>query len=326
MMKSKPNSEPAAGRKYLRVRHWAFASLVGVTITATLCMRWVPDASSPVIALLTTIFGGWLGVMLLAPWPEARRQARDIKAIRGLTWNIHRFATEKDRPPLRELLLKREDHLGELSHAIHDVLASTVPGRIDAGAAQRKLGQQMLKETRQETAKLKQESRTDLLTGLGNRRVLNEAFAGLVDVNDKCLPGVGILMIDIDQFKLINDHLGHDVGDQCLAFLGNLLGSSLRADDCAVRAGGDEFIVLMKKQTVSGAELVAQRLQELFQQMLWDHAEVKKPTFSTGIAIVNHPGFVDQEELLKMADQAMYASKRAGGNLVTISGEERDAA
>lgn len=310
----------------IRARRWAFPALVGVTITATLSILWVPHASSPFFALLTAIFGGWFAIMLLTPWPEARSHERDVEAVRRLIRNIRRYGSDKERPPLRELLLKREDHLGELSRAVHDALASSVPGRIEAGAVQRELGQQILKQTRRETAKLKQESRTDLLTGLGNRRILNEAFERLLDENGKCLPGVGILVIDVDRFKQINDRLGHDVGDRCLAFLGNLLGSSLRADDCAVRSGGDEFIVLMKRQTTYGAELVAQRLQELFRQMPWDHPDPEKPTLSMGIAIVYHPGSVDREAALKLADQAMYASKRAGRNLVTISGAERDAA
>lgn len=320
----KPGQVTSTKRNF--VRRWAFASLVGVTITATLSILWAADASSPFFALLTAIFGGWFAIMLLAGWPAARSHERDVKVISRLTWNIQRYCSDKERPPLREFQLEREDHLGELSRAIHGMLASTVPDRIEAGAVQRKLGQQILKQTRQETAKLKQESRTDLLTGLGNRRVLNEAFERLLDENGKCLPGLGILVIDVDHFKQINDRLGHDVGDQCLSFLGHLLGSSLRTDDCPVRAGGDEFIVLMKRQTTYGAELVAQRLQDLFRQMPWDHPDSDTPTLSMGIAIVNHPGSIDQEEVLKLADQAMYASKRAGRNLVTIRGEERDAA
>ncbi len=84
--------------------------------------------------------------------------------------------------------------------------------------------------------------------------------------------------------------------------------------------------MLMKRQTIFGAELVARRLQELFHQIPWDHPGSEKPTLSMGIAIANHPCSVDQEEVLKLADQAMYASKRAGRNQVTIWDGERHAA
>ena len=65
MPNAKPKSEPVTTTKPIRVRRWAFAALVGVTISATLCVLWVPVASTPIVALLTAIFGGWLGTMLL---------------------------------------------------------------------------------------------------------------------------------------------------------------------------------------------------------------------------------------------------------------------
>lgn len=92
---------------------------------------------------------------------------------------------------------------------------------------------------------LQRQVETDPLTSLGNRRALRAQMERLLDSAKRGNGSLSVLMIDVDQFKQINDRLGHEAGDQCLAYLGRQLQSSLRRGDFAFRIGGDEFIVLI---------------------------------------------------------------------------------
>jgi diguanylate cyclase (GGDEF)-like protein len=127
-------------------------------------------------------------------------------------------------------------------------------------------------------------------------------------------------------FKQVNDTLGHEVGDRCIEFLGELLMSGLRQEDRAARLGGDEFVVLMPGQRVDEAERAAARLASLFAQMPWTHEQPPRPTLSIGLAEV-WPGELDDPmELIHRADEALYAAKRGGRNRVRTYVAARDAA
>lgn len=128
---------------------------------------------------------------------------------------------------------------------------------------------------------------------------------------------MAVLAIDMDRFKDINDALGHEAGDQCLVFLAHLLKAALRRDDCAIRLGGDEFIVLMPNQSEQGAMAVAKRLQDLFLQMPWSHESPPRPTLSMGLTL-GHPRSTSEiDDLIRQADKALYQSKRNGRSRIT---------
>lgn len=159
-------------------------------------------------------------------------------------------------------------------------------------------------------------SRTDALTGLANRR-------GLVKALERLLPGVGssnhiaIYFLDLDGFKAVNDQYGHEVGDHLLIGFAQRLGGCLREDDVVARLGGDEFVVIASD--IGNAER-AQALGERLLATVKDPYEFSQLSCRVGVTIgyvVAPDDGVAAEELLKLADSAMYAGKMAGKRCLT---------
>ncbi|MCA1773594.1 MAG: EAL domain-containing protein [Halomonas sp.] len=157
----------------------------------------------------------------------------------------------------------------------------------------------------------------DPLTGLANRRLFMDRMeAALKDVNRHSRWGA-LLFIDIDNFKQINDTLGHYVGDQLLQHLARLMGQMLRETDTLARLGSDEFAVLIeglgksREHTAELAENIAQKLQDMIQQPLIIKGESLSVTASIGITVVSdHASSVD--DYLQQADMALFQAKSSG--------------
>jgi diguanylate cyclase (GGDEF)-like protein/PAS domain S-box-containing protein len=154
----------------------------------------------------------------------------------------------------------------------------------------------------------------DALTGLPNRLLLQDRLAQAVCKAGRAGRQVGVMFIDLDRFKHVNDSLGHEAGDQLIVEIARRLSGSLRESDTVARQGGDEFVVVL--DDLGGPEdaaLVAQKvLGRLFQPLLLCGEEVF-PTGSIGIAMYPRDGD-DSAALLKAADSAMYGAKAGGGN------------
>jgi len=154
----------------------------------------------------------------------------------------------------------------------------------------------------------------DALTGLPNRALLEDRLAHAVCKAQRSGRQVGVMFIDLDRFKHVNDSLGHEAGDQLIVEIARRLAGSLRESDTVARQGGDEFVVVLDDLAVpEDAALVAHKLLErLFQPLVLAGQEVF-PTGSIGIAMYPRDGH-DSAALLKAADSAMYRAKGSGGN------------
>lgn len=158
----------------------------------------------------------------------------------------------------------------------------------------------------------------DQLTGLPNRRLLLDRLTQAVASRVRYPRGGALLFIDLDNFKTINDTLGHDVGDALLKQVSARLLASVRAGDTVARLGGDEFVVLLDglstidAEAATQAELVGEKLIATLNQDYQIVGRAHKSTASIGIALFEHP--IKVEELLKRADLAMYQAKNAGRN------------
>jgi diguanylate cyclase (GGDEF)-like protein/PAS domain S-box-containing protein len=159
----------------------------------------------------------------------------------------------------------------------------------------------------------------DALTGLPNRALLQDRLAQALCKAQRKSSGeirrqVGVMFIDLDRFKHINDSLGHEAGDQLIIEIARRLAGSLRESDTVARQGGDEFVVVLDDLAApEDAVLVAQKiLDRLFQPLVLCGQEVF-PTGSIGIAMYPRDG-EDGAALLKAADSAMYRAKAIGGN------------
>ena len=167
---------------------------------------------------------------------------------------------------------------------------------------------------------LRKEVLTDKLTGIGNRRYAEINLDRLDATMRESRVPFGVLFVDIDHFKQVNDTLGHDVGDRVLAMVAKTLTATLRPLDAICRWGGEEFVVLSSNVTVEGLAIIAERLRMLVQESWLEHGgRMTKVTVSLGgaVAAEGEPA----REVLARADKQVYLSKDNGRNCVHIGGD-----
>ena len=152
----------------------------------------------------------------------------------------------------------------------------------------------------------------DHLTGLPNRALFHDRFAHALEVSARNGSTTGLLFLDLDRFKSVNDTLGHAAGDALLRDVGGELQNAGRACDIVARIGGDEFAVVLEDTTPQAAEVVANRLLECVGRVVSRLNAPAQPGASIGIAL-SGPGCQSTDELLRRADIAMYAVKTTGG-------------
>jgi len=162
----------------------------------------------------------------------------------------------------------------------------------------------------------------DELTGLPNRALFWEHLHHRVALADRRQTGFAVLFVDLDDFKAVNDTLGHAAGDRLLVDLASRLRAALRTGDTAARVGGDEFVVLLDDvATTEAALVVAQRLSEALRAPYELGTEQRIVMASVGVA-VGPAGFRTADEVVAAADAAMYDAKRRGGGRSVLYNED----
>lgn len=156
---------------------------------------------------------------------------------------------------------------------------------------------------------------TDVLTGLPNRRAFQEYTRRLEESGAE---DVMLLLLDVDHFKSINDELGHEAGDVVLQGIAHAIQSTIRKTDFAARIGGEEFAVIVHTPNGASAHQVAERFREAVQVPYGSAADGRVSTVSVGAFCFNGKPFSFLSGY-KHADEALYCSKRAGRNRVTVS-------
>jgi diguanylate cyclase (GGDEF)-like protein len=160
----------------------------------------------------------------------------------------------------------------------------------------------------------------DPLTQLFNRRYLDSVLPGLLGSAERRGSALSLALVDLDHFKLVNDHYGHTAGDAVLREMGRVLPMGLRPADIVCRYGGEEFCVVLPDADAAGAHKVlaslAARLRDL--RVEWNAHSLGGFTFSAGVAVYGVHG-TTLTELLGAADRAMYEAKDAGRNRVHVA-------
>ena len=174
---------------------------------------------------------------------------------------------------------------------------------------------------------LREQSIRDPLTGLFNRRYMEETLEREVNRVTRQLHPLGIIMIDIDHFKDFNDTHGHSSGDSLLKELGQFLRTHIRAEDIACRYGGEEFLLIMPDASVEVAQQRAEHLQKEIKSFQAPAFSLSSDgiTLSIGVAVYpEHGRTID--DVLRAADNALYRAKREGRNRVEIAERTKDQA
>jgi diguanylate cyclase (GGDEF)-like protein len=165
---------------------------------------------------------------------------------------------------------------------------------------------------------LRDQAIRDGLTGLFNRRYLDEALESELSRSKRQGSPLGVIMMDLDRFKEYNDTYGHNAGDDLLVTLARMIQDQVRREDIACRYGGEEFLLIMPGASLEATLQRAQSLQKGVNKLHALNQSLKPFTISAGVAIFPVHG-ATADDLLHAADQALYRAKAEGRNRVMVA-------
>jgi diguanylate cyclase (GGDEF)-like protein len=250
----------------------------------------VPEAENVLVA--RTVLARETAVLAREEAVGRRERAADQR---------ERIADQRDQSTAatNKYLLKSENELREANERL-------VISAVDA--------QTTTEDALHATAQLTLKAERDVLTGLPNRALLADRLAQSMEYAQRHARRVALLFVDLDNFKKINDSMGHSVGDALLISVATRLQACVRASDTVSRLGGDEFVVLLTEVTMAqDAVIVAGKLITAMFEPHQIGSHRVRITVSVGISLYPDDG-ADAESLLACADAAMYSAKKAGRN------------
>jgi diguanylate cyclase (GGDEF)-like protein len=267
--------------------------------------RWLQAADDDSLSLLPSIFGGQV------PGAAGEEPVRLPARVRGWWPDVTAGAECAGLAVL--------DRQGGLVGAI--AFAHSVEAGADAGrrgfehsrAADAARLAAIAIEQQQLAERLAHQAHHDALTGLPNRILLADRLEQAIARAERADTGVAVILLDLDDFKVVNDSLGHNVGDRLLQEVAARLRGCMRSGDTVARLGGDEFVLVLPESDADVAGHVADKVLEVLDQptKLFEHEVVTTP--SVGISLYPDDGALPAS-LLQAADTAMYEAKRAGRN------------
>lgn len=219
--------------------------------------------------------------------------------LRHLTWQTQRIAQ------------------GDLNHSVHFLgdFSTAFNQLVDALRAKHRLEEELIeyqKSLQQINAMLEQKATTDALTGLRNRQFLDRQLGLEISRAERYQTPMAFVIFDIDHFKTINDRFGHLAGDEVLKTLGEIVGKAIRNLDVLARWGGEEFVVLLPGSALEPAMQAAEKLRGLIEV----HPFPGNETITCSFGVSQYREGDTPEKITARADDALYAAKAAGRNLV----------
>lgn len=243
--------------------------------------------------------------------PESAQRAKDTLKESIARWNAG--------DPLRSPRMTEIDQPHKDGHVVHTEVVTTLHADASGKPAYVIGVTRNITERKRAEEAIRRLAFYDPLTDLANRRLLLDRLPQQIARARRDQHRLGILYIDLDKFKPINDRLGHEAGDWLLRSVAGRIRDCLRLSDTAARVGGDEFVVLLPDiQHPGHAQTVAEKIShELQQPFITDAGEKLNVSSSIGIALYPDHSENDQE-LIRMADEAMYHAKRSGSGRVEL--------
>jgi len=271
-----------------------------------------------VVVVKHAVLPMWLGLALLIAGLICLGKYWICSPLNQLIRQLDQISRQARPTTIALSLANRNDEIGLLAKGINRCAERDIRHYCEAKNLRSSLDRGVEQATRRATSQLRKMALHDPLTDLGNRRFLDENLERLVDPAQASGTELVCIAIDIDNFKQVNDALGHATGDELLQLLADLIRGHKRQEDYGVRLGGDEFIVLMPGGELNRAEDFAGQITKLFRQ----HTRIVLPAqvlpdLSIGIACLSE-GMINGQQLLEAADQNLYAAKRAGKGCVVV--------
>ncbi|HKB25766.1 MAG TPA: diguanylate cyclase [Methylomirabilota bacterium] len=230
---------------------------------------------------------------------------------------VGRIAELLSSQPTLAGLGTRTDEVGTLMKSFTGMLATIEQQAIEINTFATRLDA-AYKELEVTNSKLKETSFRDEVTGLYNRRFFSLRLEEEMSRFKRFNHPVSLVLLDIDNFKSVNDEFGHAVGDETLRELAQILMKHSRGINVVSRFGGDEFAVLLVETSKAGARLYADRIRQVVATFPFSHG--KPVTASFGVASLPDDEVTTSDDLFRAADEALYAAKRAGKNQVVAAG------
>jgi len=298
--------------------HFIPSSIVDVpTITAAMAL----DVSAFDLILSDFNLPDGSGMELL----EHVRRRCDTPLILVTGENVGQIAAESIRRGATDYVVKVGDYLFALPLVVEKCMAVAKMRR--ENEALRSELEQALAALREKNIALEHALRrteeaaaTDPLTGLYNRRHFSKVLAQLFSEARRYECDIAVVMIDLDEYKQLNDTCGHQVGDRLLLVAARAITANMRAMDVASRYGGDEFIILAPRAAGTEAATIAERIRHDYRKasaMILRRNEGL--TMSFGVASLHSDASATGDELVAAADAALYQAKEAGRNRIVIS-------
>ena len=234
---------------------------------------------------------------------------RMVGPLRSLSRTMARFADGDlgARSPVR-----RPDEIGELAGA-YNLMADKLGQKHQEIS---ELNAELEERVQQRTKQLRELAARDPLTGLYNRRhfseVLNRRFAEAKRYGHE----LACMMLDLDDFKSVNDRFGHQIGDELLILTGITITTELRTADVAARFGGDEFIILLPQTDTPPARVLGERIMGKLSAAIREQFPECRVTASVGVGCMVDVATEDPDDLIRAADKALYEAKTRGKNTI----------
>ncbi|MDD2916062.1 MAG: diguanylate cyclase [Gallionella sp.] len=221
----------------------------------------------------------------------------------------------------------KSSNISELSHLLEDIMHDTRTIQVSALRSHDELvgtrkqvqeAEAKIKQLEQELNQVSELVQQDQLTGALNRRGMDAAFEREATRADRSHHPLCVALLDIDNFKRLNDTLGHQAGDQALIHLSSVIKETLRPSDSVSRYGGEEFVIVLPEVGLEEAAATVERLQrELTKKFFLHENDRVLVTFSAGVA--QRAPEESQDDVIGRADKAMYEAKKTGKNRVVVA-------
>ncbi|MBO1751599.1 diguanylate cyclase [Actinotalea sp. BY-33] len=248
---------------------------------------------------------------------ELDRPAERVELLRTL---VEAHEGRGDLEGALRILHELHDHTVSQHEAVAERRAVLLSSRMEVERAERMAETERRRAAALEehNARLAHEANHDALTGLANRRALDQTLEAWVAERTQAF---AVALIDIDHFKLVNDTWSHQVGDDVLARTAGVLRQAVRSHDLAARYGGEEFAILLATPDVRAAADACERIRGAVEALTWDSMPGHRLTISVGLTVSTE--HCTPEHLLARADAALYEAKTTGRNRVRVTSPDR---